>query len=117
MICGSLAELLSRVLNQLGVYILTPNLSTTELDNQLAPLIKNLLQQKVWCFQTGTSRQRSGYVIHPEFSDSCYRVLGSKSFIRLSNTITSAIRNTCDRWIKEKLATAGKTELLEVSST
>ncbi|MBD2487170.1 hypothetical protein [Aulosira sp. FACHB-615] len=116
-ICGSLAELLLRVLNQLGVDILTANLSTTELDNQLAPLIKNLLHQKVWRFQTGTSRQRSGYVIHPEFSDSCYRVLGSKSFIRLSNHITSAIRNTCDRWVKEKLATTGNSALLEVSST
>lgn len=116
-ICGSLAELLLLVLNQLGVDIITPNLSTTELDNLLAPLIKNLLHQKVWRFQTGTSRQRSGYVIHPEFSDSCYRVLGSKSFIRLSNHITSAIRNTCDRWVKEKLATTGNTALLEVSST
>jgi hypothetical protein len=101
-ICGSLASLLLRVLNQLGVYILTANLSTTELDRQLAPLIKNLLRQKVWQFQTGTSRQRSGYIIHPEFSDSCYRILGSKSFVRLSNTITSAIRNTCARWLQKR---------------
>lgn len=126
-ICGILAELLLRVLSQLGVSLLTPTPSPVaalltkgggaELNNRLAPVIKALLQHRVWSFNSGNSRQRSGYTIHPSFSDSCYQILGSKSFYRLGSPVTAAIRNTCDCWVSERLATAGSTAFMEVIST
>lgn len=114
-ICGTLAELILRVLNHLSVFLLTahpPNhtLYTATLQERLAPLIAVLLQNKVWYFATGSSSQRSGYTIHHNFSDSCYRVLGSKSFNRLGNCVTSAVRNACEAWVQEKLV-MGKTSI------
>jgi hypothetical protein len=115
-ICGTLAELILRVLNYLGVFLVTAHptnhaLYTTTLQERLAPLISVLLQNKVWYFATGSSSQRSGYTIHPNFSDSCYRVLGSKSFNRLGNCVTSAVRNACEAWVQEKLA-MGKAQMV-----
>ena len=120
-ICGTLAELLLQVLSQLGVSLLTAHspqdtLYITSLQERLAPVIAVLLKQQVWRFETGSSGRRSGYTIHSNFSDSCYRVLGSKSFNRLGNSITSAIRNSCDRWVKERLATAGNTSVAQVTT-
>ncbi|BAZ08871.1 hypothetical protein NIES4071_06770 [Calothrix sp. NIES-4071] len=116
-ICGTLAELILRVLNHLGVFILTEHSPTeplylTTLQERLAPIISALLQNKVWRFESGNSSQRLSYTIHPDFSNSCYRVLGSKSFNRLGNSVTSAIRGVCDGWVQEKLAVAGNAALV-----
>ena len=113
-LCGTLAELIIRVLNYLGVSLLTPVSPTepnyvTSLESKLAPAIASrhsviamLLQKQVWQFNPGGSGQPSSYSIHPDFSDSCYRVLGAKYFNRLGNLVTAAIRSSCESWIELK---------------
>ena len=110
-LCGTLAELIIRVLNYLGVSLLTPVPPTephyvTSLESKLAFAITILLQKQVWQFNPSGSGQPSSYSIHPDFSDSSYRVLGAKYFNRLGNSVTAAIRNSCESWISEKLITA-----------
>ena len=40
--------------------------------------------------------------IHPDFSDSCYRVLGAKYFNRLGDFVSIAIRSSCEVWAESK---------------
>ena len=102
-LCGSLGELLLRVLNQLGIEILAPEIDT--LDAQLAPVIAALLQQQVWQFSLGVGGYRPHYTIHPTFSDTCYRAIGSKYFNRLASSVTATIRSTSEQWAKERRMT------------
>jgi len=103
--CGTLGELIIRILSYLKVFLLTPISSTdTEyiisLNARLSNAISILLQKQVWQFNPGRSGRNSSYSIHPDFSDSCYRVLGAKYFNRLGNTVTVAIRNSCESWVE-----------------
>ncbi len=105
--CGTLGELIIRVLNYLGVTLLTPISPTdaeytTSLNASLSNAIAILLQKQVWQFNPGGSGRNSSYSIHPDFSDSCYRVLGAKHFNRLGNSVTVAIRNSCETWIEAR---------------
>ena len=105
--CGTLGELIIRVLNYLGVTLLTPISPTdaeyiTSLNASLSNAIAILLQKQVWQFNPGGSGRNSSYSIHPDFSDSCYRVLGAKHFNRLGNSVTVAIRNGCETWIEAR---------------
>lgn len=101
-ICGSLAELVLRVLDQLGVTLLAAD--SSQLDRDLAPVISALLQRQVWQFDLGSSMRRPSYTIHPAFSDDCYRALGSRYFNRLASSVTASIRSTCTRWAIERRA-------------
>jgi hypothetical protein len=101
-ICGSLAELVLRVLEQLSVTLLAADL--THLDRSLAPVISALLQRQVWQFDLGSSLRRPSYIIHPAFSDDCYRALGSRYFNRLASSVTASIRSTGERWAIERRA-------------
>ncbi|MCM1984755.1 hypothetical protein [Lyngbya confervoides] len=103
-LCGSLGELLLRVLQQLGVELLTP--SVEGIDAQLAPVIEVLIQRQVWQFNPGAGGYRPHYTIHPIFSDTCYRALGSKYFNRLASPVTATIRSTSEQWAKERQMTA-----------
>lgn len=99
-LCGSLGELLLRVLQQLGVEILAPKIDG--LDAHLAPVIAALLQRQVWQYAPGTAGYRPRYSIHPAFSDSCYRAVGSKYFNRLASSVTATIRSASEQWAKER---------------
>jgi hypothetical protein len=112
-LCGSLGELLLRVLNQLGIAILAPEIDT--LDAQLAPVIAALLQQQVWQFSLGAGGYRPHYTIHPTFSDTCYRAIGSKYFNRLASTVTATIRSTSEQWAKERRMTNSSLGLKSLS--
>ena len=101
-ICGSLAELVLRVLDQLGVTLLAAD--STQLDCHLASVISALLQRQVWEFNSSSSMRRPSYTIHPAFSDDCYRALGSRYFNRLASSVTASIRSTCERWAIERRA-------------
>jgi hypothetical protein len=106
-ICGSLAELVRRMLSGLGVFLLAGRLTMAELNDLLAPIIQELLTRKVWRFNhRGVAGQRPNYAIHETFSDECYRSLGSKYFYRLGSKVTGMIRITCERWAEEQLARA-----------
>jgi hypothetical protein len=106
-VCGSLGELIRRVLSGLGVSILAGRLTPGELNDLLAPVIQELLTRKVWRFNhRGVTGQRPNYAIHETFSDACYRSMGSKYFYRLGSKVTGMIRIACERWAEEQLARA-----------
>ncbi len=105
--CGTLGELIVRVLNYLEISLLTLITPTdaeyiTSLNASLSNAIAILLQKQVWQFNPGGSGRNSNYSIHPDFSDSCYRVLGAKYFNRLGDFVSIAIRNTCKTWAESK---------------
>ena len=102
--CGSLGELVTRVLSRLGVSLLAARIKPGELDNRLSEVIAALLRRKVWQFQAGGGFRRAGYAIHPEFSDECYRALGSRYFYRLGRNTTGAIRQVCELWADERIS-------------
>jgi hypothetical protein len=107
-LCGTLGDLLRRVLARLDVTLLARPEEAQRLDERLAPVIHLLLEQKIWRFEPhGAGSRRPGYVIDDDFSTSCYRAFGSKYFYRGGNLLTSAIRLTCEQWAKEKLSEAG----------
>lgn len=107
-LCGSVADLLLRVLERLGVTLLARPEEVRQLDELLAPVIRLVLEQKVWRFEPlGASGGRPGFVIDDDFSTSCYRAFGSKYFYRGGSVLTSAIRLTCEQWAREKLTEAG----------
>jgi hypothetical protein len=107
-LCGTLGELLRRVLARLDVTLLAQPEEAQRLGERLAPMIHLLLEQKVWCFEPhGAGSRRPGYVIDDDFSTTCYRAFGSKYFYRGGSLLTSAIRLTCEQWAKEKLSEAG----------
>jgi hypothetical protein len=107
-LCGTLGELLRRVLARLDVTLLARPEEAQWLDERLAPVIHRLLEQKVWRFEPhGAGSRRPGYVIDDDFSTSCYRAFGSKYFYRGGSLLTSAIRLTCEQWAKAKLSEVG----------
>jgi hypothetical protein len=107
-LCGTLGNLLRRVLARLDVTLLARPEEIQRLDERLAPVIHLLLEQKVWRFEAhGAGSRRPGYVIDDDFSTSCYRAFGSKYFYRGGSLLTNAIRLTCEQWAKEKLSEAG----------
>ncbi len=81
-----------------------------QLDQQLAPVVRLLLEKKIWRFEPGAGGgRRPGFVIDDEFSTSCYRAFGSKYFYRLGSVLTAAIRSTCEQWAREKLSESSTT--------
>jgi hypothetical protein len=107
-LCGTLGELLRRVLARLDVTLLARPEEAQRLDERLTPVIHLLLEQKVWRFEAhGAGSRRPGYVLDDDFSTSCYRAFGSKYFYRGGSLLTNAIRLTCEQWAKEKLSEAG----------
>jgi hypothetical protein len=109
--CGSLGALTLRVLGQLGVALLAPALNGADLaahlDERFARVINALLLRKVWRFTHGGTQQAGVYSIHPEFSDECYRALGSSNFYRQGDRVTVAIRTTSENWATERLSQRG----------
>ena len=107
-LCGTLGELLRRVLARLDVTLLARAEEAQRLDERLARVIHLLLEQKVWRFEPhGAGSRRPGYVIDDDFSTSCYRAFGSKYFYRGGSLLTNAIRLTCEQWAQAKLSEAG----------
>jgi hypothetical protein len=108
LLCGTLGELLRRVLARLDVTLLARPEDTQRLDERLAPVIHLLLEQQIWRFEAhGAGARRPGYVIDDDFSTSCYRAFGSKYFYRSGSLLTNTIRLTGEQWMREKLSEAG----------
>jgi hypothetical protein len=107
-LCGTLGELIQRVLARLDVTLLARPEEEAHLDERLAGVIRVLLERRVWRFEPqAAGRRRPGLVIDDDFSTSCYRAFGSKYFYRLGSLLTAAIRSTCEQWARERLADAG----------
>jgi hypothetical protein len=110
MLCGTLADLIRRILARLDVTLLARPEEVALLDQRLAPVVHLLLEKKIWRFEPGAGGgRRPGFVIDDEFSTSCYRAFGSKYFYRLGSVLTAAIRSTCEQWAREKLGESGST--------
>lgn len=105
--CGTLGELVLRCLEELGIALLTEDVSGKAMDAMLTPVIHALLMNEVWTFESGRIGKEPGYQIHPAFSDLCYRALGSRYFYRKGAHVTMSLRRTCEEWAKERLARAG----------
>ena len=106
--CGTLGELIGRVLRRLGVTLLIPpgTPKPLDLDARLAPVINRMLRERVWRIADFSGlRPRRGYLIDEEFSTLCYRSFGNRYFSRMGSLVTAAIRKECERWAEEKLAT------------
>lgn len=99
--CGSLAELLLRVLDHLGMHCFPERPSSGSLDTALASLIGPLLLKTVWRYQDGASGQNGQYLIHPDFADACFRLPGNKVFNRTGKHIWQAIRIVAEQWRDE----------------
>jgi hypothetical protein len=109
-LCGTLADLVRRVLARLDVTLFARPEDAAQLDQRLAPVVRLLLEKKIWRFEPGAGGgRRPGFVIDDEFSTSCYRAFGSKYFYRLGSVLTGAIRSTCEQWAREKLSESGTT--------
>jgi hypothetical protein len=104
-LCGSLGQLVVRVLDRLQVTLLARDEEVERLDERLAGVIRLLLERKVWRFDPrGASGSRPGYLIDDDFSTSCYRAFGSKYFYRAGSVLTAAIRASAEQWASEKQA-------------
>lgn len=99
--CGSLAELILRVLDHLGMHCFPERPSSGSLDTVLASLIGPLLVKMVWRYQDGASGQNGQYLIHPDFADTCFRLQGNKVFNRTGKHIWQAIRVVAEQWRDE----------------
>jgi len=99
--CGSLAELILRVLDHLGMHCFPERPTPGSLDTALAGLIGPLLVKTVWRYQDGASGQNGQYLIHPEFADACFRLQGNKVFNRTGKHIWQAIRIVAEQWRDE----------------
>ena len=73
----------------------------------MALVIDAVQRHDVWRFEHGAGARRPAYVIHPSFSDACYRALGSRTFYRLGSPMTAAIRRAAEGWAQERIARAG----------
>lgn len=90
--CGSLADLLLKSLDYLGVSCFPRRPTSAELNAQLSPLVGLLLDRQVWRYQDGASGQHGQYQIHPLFADACFRLPGSKVFNRTGRLLWQAVR-------------------------
>jgi len=99
--CGTLAELILRVLLHINMGIFDTPPTHSELSNHITPMIRALLQKRIWRYHEGMSGEQGTYQIHPEFSDECYRIAGSRSFNRHGRNIRQAIRFQAEQWRAE----------------
>jgi hypothetical protein len=102
--CGSLGELLLRVLQTLNIHLFTrtpEEKQASELDTLLAPFIGAMVKAKVWQFIQGSSKDIPHYQIHPSFETLPNTRLGTIGFARPGKHITVAIREQAEAWAIE----------------
>lgn len=102
-LCGSLGELIQRVLQRLQIALVARPEQVARLDEYLAPVVRRLLERKVWRFDPrGGGGGRPGFTIDDDFSTSCYRAFGSKHFYRAGSILTAAIRASAELWAADR---------------
>tara|TARA_R110002072_G_scaffold302794_1_gene488783 strand:+ start:17754 stop:19217 length:1464 start_codon:yes stop_codon:yes gene_type:complete len=114
---GSLAEWLLALLDDIGMgcYPYTPD--ARELNQQLSPLLGELLNHQLWQYRDGSSGRLGYYQIHPTFSDACYSLPLSPLFGRKSKALQHSIK-TCTLQLREAklLLTASATKNTKTKS-
>ncbi len=102
-LCGSLGELVQRVLQRLQIALVARPEQVARLNEYLAPVVRRLLERKVWRFDPrGGGGGRPGFTIDDDFSTSCYRAFGSKHFYRAGSILTAAIRASAEQWAADR---------------
>ncbi|WP_028866953.1 hypothetical protein [Psychromonas arctica] len=102
--CGTLAELLLRVLDNLSISLFTelaPKQQVAKLDAVISPIIGYMVEAKVWQFIQGSSKDIPHYQIHPQFEPIPNTRLGTINFARPGQHITAAIREQAEHWAVE----------------
>ncbi|KPZ55750.1 hypothetical protein AN391_02507 [Pseudoalteromonas sp. P1-13-1a] len=102
--CGSLAELILRVLDALDVHLLTPlkhPLQIEALNAAISPVIGFMISAKVWQFIEGSSKDIPQYKTHSSFARIPTSRLGTINFARPSKHIAAAIREQAQSWANE----------------
>ncbi len=102
--CGTLAELLLRVLDTLHISLFTEiatDLQVAKLDAAIAPIIGYMVEAKIWQFIQGSSKDIPHYQIHPQFEPIPNTRLGTIGFARPGQHITAVIREQAERWAIE----------------
>lgn len=102
--CGTLAELLLRVLDSLKISLFTElaaEQQVIKLDAAIGHVIGYMVEAKVWQFVQGSSKDIPHYQIHPQFEPVPNTRLGTIGFARPGQHITAAIREQAERWAIE----------------
>ena len=106
--CGSLAELLLRVLDALAIHLLSPLNYQQQIENlnaAISPLIGFMIEAKVWQFIEGSSKDIPQYKTHNNFERIPTSRIGSIYFARPGKRITAAIREQAESWANELVGT------------
>jgi hypothetical protein len=106
--CGSLAELILRVLDALAIHLLSPlkhQQQIESLNSAISPLIGFMIEAKVWQFIEGSSKDIPQYKTHSNFDRIPTSRIGSIYFARPGKRITAAIREQAESWANELVGT------------
>jgi hypothetical protein len=106
--CGSLAELILRVLDALTIHLLSPlnhQQKIETLNTAIIPLIGFMIEAKVWQFIEGSSKDIPQYKTHSHFDRIPTSRIGSIHFARPGKRITAAIREQAESWANELVGT------------
>jgi hypothetical protein len=99
--CGTLSDVLLKILASLGVACFPHQPTAAELNAQLSPLVGWLLKHSVWRYQDGASSQLGQYQIHPQFSDQCYSLPASRVFNRTGKLLWQTARLSAEALYQE----------------
>jgi hypothetical protein len=106
--CGSLAELILRVLDALAIHLLSPLKHQQQIESlnaAISPLIGFMIEAKVWQFIEGSSKDIPQYKTHSHFDRIPTSRIGSIYFARPGKRITAAIREQAESWANELVGT------------
>jgi hypothetical protein len=106
--CGSLAELLLRVLDAVAIHLLSPLKHQQQIESlnaAISPLIGFMIEAKVWQFIEGSSKDIPQYKTHSNFDRIPTSRIGSIYFARPGKRITAAIREQAESWANELVGT------------
>lgn len=101
-LCGTMGELVLRVLDALDMALFPATPSVNELDSLLAPVIHQLIAHKLWQYHDGLSGEQGFYRMAPTFADECYRIAGSRILGRRARHLWYAVRTQAELWRQEK---------------
>lgn len=116
-LCGSLAQFVTRILAELSMALFPAAVSTQELDQQLGDVIELLIKRQVWQHRDGISGELDYYQINPQFADACYRMKGQRAFALYGKRLRDAIRTQALRWRQEQESLLSQTHLISNSDT
>ena len=105
--CGHLGTFVRKILSSLNMAIFPAGIADNELNAELARVIGQLLNLKVWRYLEGLSGEQGYYQIHPDFSDACYGRKGQPSFSRYARHLRQVVRSQAVQWRNDRRSLGG----------